>query len=171
MNRQLLARTASLTLLSTLLTACQTSTPEGPESGNEATARAFYAALDANDFAAFDEIASPDCQLFMAGAPGPMSIADLKAVIPVYYTSFPDYSHTIQDVIAAGDKVVVRARASGTHQAEFEGLPATGNLIEYEQIVILRFVNGQIVEGWVVEDNLTMMTQLGLELVPTEAEG
>jgi steroid delta-isomerase-like uncharacterized protein len=171
MNSQLLTRAGFITLLVIPLTACQTSTLQGPESRNEAAARAFYAALDANDFAAFDEIAAPDCQLFLSGAPGPLSLADLKAVIPLYYTSFPDYSHTIQDVIAAGDKVVVRATASGTHQAEFEGLPATGNSIEYEQIAILRFVDGQLVEGWVVEDNLTMMTQLGLELMPGEAEG
>ena len=107
----------------------------------------------------------------MAGAPSPMSLGELKEVIPVYYNAFPDYNHTIRDVISTGDKVVVHATATGTHQSEFEGLPPTGRTIEYEQIGIFRFVENRIVEAWVVGDNLTMMTQLGMQLVPGEAEG
>jgi len=171
MNRRLPTHVALLIPLLVPLAACQNTAVETAESENEAMARAFYQALDANDFAAFDDIAASDCQIFMAGAPGPMSLEELKAVIPAYYAAFPDYSHSVQDVIAAGDKVVVRAVASGTHQAEFDGLPATGRQIEYEQIAIFRFLDGKVTEGWVVEDNLTMMMQLGLELMPAEVEG
>jgi predicted ester cyclase len=63
--------------------------------------------------------------------------------------------------------VVVRSTARGTHEAEFEGIPATGNTIEYGQIVIFRLIDGLIVEAWIQEDNLTMMSQLGLNLAPS----
>jgi steroid delta-isomerase-like uncharacterized protein len=171
MRKQLGSSIASFTLLLSLVGGCQPPVDSGPEVENEATARAFYEALDANDFDAFDDLTTTDFQLFMAGAPSPMSLGELKEVIPVYYNAFPDYNHTIRDVISTGDKVVVHATATGTHQSEFEGLPPTGRTIEYEQIGIFRFVENRIVEAWVVEDNLTMMTQLGMQLVPGEAEG
>ena len=151
-------------LLLVVAAACNDS---GPELQNEAAVRSFYAALDANDFDALDQLAASTCHLWMPGVPDPISMGDLKAGVPAYYESFPDYNHTIDDLIATGEYVAVRSTARGTHEAEFEGIPATGNTIEYGQIVIFRLIDGLIVEAWIQEDNLTMMSQLGLNLAPS----
>ena len=153
-------------LLLGIAAACNDS---GPELQNEAAVRSFYAALDANDFDALDQLATSTCQLWMPGVPDPISMGDLKAGVLAYYEGFPDYTHTIDDLIATGEYVVVRSTARGTHEAEFEGIPATGNTIEYGQIVVYRLIDGLIVEAWIQEDNLTMMSQLGINLAPPES--
>jgi hypothetical protein len=44
----------------------------------------------------------------------------------------------INDVLAEGDKVVIRRTHSGVHTGEFFGVPATGRSFAYNQIHILR---------------------------------
>ncbi|MFQ6069737.1 MAG: ester cyclase [Candidatus Aminicenantales bacterium] len=42
----------------------------------------------------------------------------------------PDFSHNIEELIAVGNKVMVRVIDRGTHLSEFNGIPATGKKIE-----------------------------------------
>ena len=49
------------------------------------------------------------------------------------------------------------------------GIPPTGNKVEYGEIAIIRFAGGKIAEIWVQEDDLWMMQQLGMDLVPKES--
>jgi steroid delta-isomerase-like uncharacterized protein len=162
---------ASFVLLLGFVIACNTSTETRAVPENEATARALCKALDENDLEAFERLFAPECRIFISAIPDPISPDDLKALVPLYYTAFPDYTHMIEDVVSAGDKVVVRLTLTGTHEAEFEGIPPTGREIEYDQIAIFRFSEDSIVEAWAVEDNLTMMIQLGMQLVPGNADG
>jgi steroid delta-isomerase-like uncharacterized protein len=83
-------------------------------------------------------------------------------------TAFPDREVTIDDVIAGGDRVVVRTTLTGTHQGEIQGIPATGKSIILPSISIFRLANGKIVEGWFESDNLKMMQQLGV--IPAQQE-
>ena len=162
--------TASFVLLLGFVIACNTATETRVGLDNEDTARALYKAIDENDLDAFERLFAPECRIFISGMPDPISPDDLKALVPIYYTAFPDYTHTIEDVVSAGDKVVVRLTLTGTQEAEFEGIPATGREIEYDQIAIFRFSEDRIVEAWAVEDNLTMMMQLGMQLVHGNAD-
>jgi steroid delta-isomerase-like uncharacterized protein len=73
------------------------------------------------------------------------------------FTAFPDMRFTVEDVVAEGDKVVVRYSIQGTHQGPFMGLPATGKAFTTTAIVILRFENGKIAEEWFQGDDLGMM--------------
>ena len=77
--------------------------------------------------------------------------------------AFPDLQTTIEDMVAEGDKVVIRFSARGTHQGETEDLgPPTGNSFEVTGVTIKRFSDGKIVEDWTNFDALGMMQQLGL---------
>jgi steroid delta-isomerase-like uncharacterized protein len=80
----------------------------------------------------------------------------------MYRAAFPDVHIAIDDLIAAGDKVVTRYTATGTHQGELMGIPATGKKISITGVSIYRFANGQIVEDWAEFDQLGMLTQLGV---------
>ena len=73
---------------------------------------------------------------------------------------------TVEDVIAEGDKVVVRWTNAGTHVAEFAGIPATGRSLTIAGIDIYRVANGSISEHWHVIDQLSMLGQLGLLPAP-----
>ena len=67
---------------------------------------------------------------------------------------------TIEDILAEGDRVVVRAKMSGTHEGDFMGIPATGKRIDVPFADFVRFEGGKIVEHWSVTDTGAMMEQL-----------
>jgi steroid delta-isomerase-like uncharacterized protein len=76
--------------------------------------------------------------------------------------AFPDFSCTVEDIIAEGQKVMVRFIIRGTHLDMFRGIPATGKKIEMGGISIGRCAGGKIVESWSYADTLGMMQQLGM---------
>jgi steroid delta-isomerase-like uncharacterized protein len=67
---------------------------------------------------------------------------------------------TTDDIIAEGDKVVIRWTANGTHQGELMGIPASGNQTTWSGMTIYRFADGKIVESWWAYDALGMMQQI-----------
>lgn len=69
---------------------------------------------------------------------------------------------TVEDVIAEGDRVVVRWTNAGTHVGEFAGIPATGRTFQIAGIDIHRIEDGRLAEHWHVVDQLSMLGQLGL---------
>jgi predicted ester cyclase len=85
--------------------------------------------------------------------------------------AFPDLQCTIEDMVAEGDKVVMRFRGSGTHRGETEVFgPPTGKRMEMTGITIKRLSDGKIVEAWTNFDAMGMMQQLGLVPEPQQAE-
>jgi steroid delta-isomerase-like uncharacterized protein len=78
-------------------------------------------------------------------------------------TSFPDLQMNVEDLVASEDKAVARVTATGTHQGEFIGVPATGKAVEMQLIDIMRFDDaGLVCEHWGVADLLSLMQQLGV---------
>jgi steroid delta-isomerase-like uncharacterized protein len=69
---------------------------------------------------------------------------------------------TVEDVIAEGDRVVVRWTNDATHVGEFLGIPPTGRSCGVAGIDIHRVENGRMAEHWHVVDQLAMLQQLGL---------
>lgn len=80
-----------------------------------------------------------------------------------------DPHFTIEDVIAEGDKVVVRWTNSGTNSGEFLGMPATGRSFSVQGIDIYRLADGKLAEHWHVVDMLAHMQQLGFLPTPEGA--
>jgi steroid delta-isomerase-like uncharacterized protein len=126
----------------------------------------FYEELDKQNFDAAVALLSPDAKIFASGGFEPAKSEDLKHLLPVWYTAFPDYVHEIHDVIAEGNKVVVRLTYTGTHKGDFLGAPPSGNTFKYLGIHIITVENGKVVEAWILEDMLYLFQQLGMELRP-----
>jgi steroid delta-isomerase-like uncharacterized protein len=85
----------------------------------------------------------------------------LKAAVTMRRRAFPDDHHTIEDLIAEGDKVVARLTRIDTHLGTFLDLPPTGKHISTTSIHIFRFADGQLVEHWASRDDLGLLQQLG----------
>jgi steroid delta-isomerase-like uncharacterized protein len=86
----------------------------------------------------------------------------LKEAILQFREAFPDLHTKAEDILSDGDKVIGRFTVTGTQKGEFMGMPASGKQFTYEEIAIVRFKNGKIVEHWAVTDTLAMMQQLGM---------
>jgi predicted ester cyclase len=69
---------------------------------------------------------------------------------------------TIEDVVAEGDRVVVRWTNSARHVGDFLGIPPTGRSCAIAGIDIYRLQDGRLAEHWHVIDQLAMLQQLGL---------
>jgi len=80
-----------------------------------------------------------------------------------------DPTFTVEDVIAEGDKVVVRWTNAGTNVGDFLGIPATGRAFNIAGIDIYRLEEGKLAEHWHVVDMFAQMQQLGLLPSPQDA--
>jgi predicted ester cyclase len=113
-----------------------------PTEQNAAIARRYYEAVwDQGNLAAVDDLVAPSIVL-NGWAPG---LEGLKKVVTGTRASFPDLHHTLEDVIPAQDKVVVRFKFHGTHQGEYRGIAPTGKPVTYTGIGIWRIADGKLV--------------------------
>ena len=128
-----------------------------------ATVRRSYDLLNAGDVDRFGELLADD---FVDHEEMPGLAPTKEGALEffrMYLAAFPDLHMDPQDILTSGDKVVVRARITGTHQGEMMGMPATGKSIDVQLIDILRFGDdGLAHEHWGVFDQMKMMQQLGV---------
>jgi predicted ester cyclase len=93
-------------------------------------------------------------------------------VVKWLHAVFPDLHQDIEEMIAEGDKVVVRSTFRGTHQGTFAGIAPTGKRLHMTAIEIFRVQDGKLPEHWINADYLGAMQQLGVlptpETAPTE---
>ncbi len=101
----------------------------------------------------------------------PELAAAARRWITPFRASFPDVHMELVELIAEGDKVVVRATWSGTHQGDLLGIPATGRAVTVAVIEMARLANGQMVEHWSSWDQLGMLQQLGVIPAPGQTTG
>ena len=127
-----------------------------------ATMRRLYELISAGDIDGFGELVADDF-VEHEESPGLEPTKEwVKQFFHMYRAAFPDLRMEPQDILASGDKAVARVRATGTHQGEFFGMPATGKGIDIQLIDIIRFGDdGLAHEHWGVFDALAMMQQLG----------
>jgi len=76
--------------------------------------------------------------------------------------AMPDFRVSVEDVLVAGDRVIVRSTWDGTHQGPYQGAPATYRQVKVGAIDILRLENGRIAERWEQLDSGSLARQLGL---------
>jgi predicted ester cyclase len=108
------------------------------------------------------EIISPNMIVHGAGGQtvgmGPDGLVDL---IRTWRTAFPDGRMEIDDLIVEGDTVAIRNTWYGTQQAEFYGVPPSGNSVAVTSVGIDRVTDGLVSEGWGELDMVGMMQQMG----------
>jgi predicted SnoaL-like aldol condensation-catalyzing enzyme len=101
---------------------------------------------------------------------GPPSLPAGPEGIRALFASFGRIEQTwsIQDVIAEGDRVAVRAWNSCL-QESFLGIPSYGRRQEFSATFIFRIVDGQVHEIWRNADDLGRVLQLGARIEPAGA--
>ena len=76
--------------------------------------------------------------------------------------AFPDLRFTIEDQVIAGDKVVTRWTAEGTHNGPLGDVKPTGKRVRIDGLILDCVVGDRVVERWEQWDQMGMMHQLGL---------
>lgn len=85
---------------------------------------------------------------------------DLRKHVEVFQVGCPGYVLEPHDIIAEGNKVVVRFTFHGYHVGELEGVAPTGNKLTADGIIIYELEDGKIVSHWMQFDFPTFMQQL-----------
>lgn len=79
---------------------------------------------------------------------------------------FPRYEVAIDEILAEGDRVMVRARLKGKHEGTFLGIPPTHVEIEIPYVVGYQIQNNKVIHSWLISDMLPMLEKLGVRGVP-----
>ena len=129
-------------------------------------ARDYFTAFLAADATWWEQHIAPDFRRNDPGLPfevvGPAGVKRLaEALLP----GIPDMTLPIDDIIAEGEKVLVRLRVRGTHGGELMGIPATGRAIDIGVLDLFQFRGGMLIEHWALLDNLGLLRQLGVTAI------
>ncbi|GGS82658.1 ester cyclase [Nonomuraea spiralis] len=135
------------------------------EDRNKETYDRFREAVNSGDLEvitkAIDEFIHPDGRFHTPEGNGMTAVQVQKRVWDVLLRAFPDIHVAVEDVLATGDKIVVRQTVTGTNTGEYRGRPATGRSVTYGEIFIARFADGRITDLWGVVDLYSQLQQLG----------
>lgn len=82
------------------------------------------------------------------------------AALAVLRTGFPDMRVELLDLVAEGDRVVVRYIERGTHTGDFLGLRPTGRSYAKHGFALYRVADGRLAECWLQEDDQGYQQQL-----------
>ncbi|MFE4259763.1 ester cyclase [Streptomyces sp. NPDC056883] len=105
----------------------------------------------------------------LPGQPVIHGIPGLRDLASQMFTAMPDLSRTTHEVLAQGEKVMVRGELRGHHLGTLMGIPPTGMPTYLTEHVILRFSGSKIVEMWQQADYLGVLGQIGI--TPPEGAG
>lgn len=130
---------------------------------NKALVRRLLADADRGDV---DVVAAYYAPSYVDHTPSPIrrlapGLEGVRQAFAIFRRAFPDIRHTIEDLVAEGDKVVARISAHATHAGDLFGHPATGKVVTLTGITIYRIVDGRIAERW-SEHGTGVLEQLGI---------
>jgi predicted ester cyclase len=89
-----------------------------------------------------------------------MDRLELEQLERQFLGAFPDVQHTIDDLIAEGDRVVLVTTTRATHRGIFQGIASTNRSVEFTALVIYQIHHGKIIESWGEIDFSRLMRQL-----------
>jgi steroid delta-isomerase-like uncharacterized protein len=112
--------------------------------------------------ALIDQLFTPNFYQHETGPESVNSSETLKPFVAGYLSAFPDLQFTIEDLIAEGDKVVWRFKATGNNTGPFMGGPATGKPVTVTGTITFRLENSRMAEAWLNLDVLGLLQQLGI---------
>jgi predicted SnoaL-like aldol condensation-catalyzing enzyme len=124
--------------------------------------RWFSEVWDNGDESAIDRLMHPQALVHGLGATPIRGPEQFKPFFRVFNRALGDLQIEIPHTVVQGDTCAVHCHVVARHVGSDLGGPATGALVDFWGITILRVNdNGQIVEGWNCFDFLTMYQQIG----------
>jgi steroid delta-isomerase-like uncharacterized protein len=129
---------------------------------NKELVRRFYAAVDAGDTEAVEELFAPDWQNVDPALPPMRGLDGARSLVGMFTASFPDFSSRIELIAAEDDRVAVRAAHTGTHKGAFLGIAPTGRQVTVSASGIFTCKDGRLLENRVVFDAFGLLQQLGV---------
>ncbi len=149
-----------ITLLAAGVVGCATKQAQTLSANKSVVLRSETEVWSNGNLAVVDELYSPDFVCHFVVGPEWRGVEGIKAEVRRHRTSFPDWNERVDDIVAEGDKVVIRFTSTGTQRGEFGGIAPTGRTVRIQEVAIYRLVGGKIVEQWGFPDIHGLLQQL-----------
>ena len=120
--------------------------------------------IEANTVTSIDELCATDFIAHLPSFPTPTDRVGFIEFASMLYKAFPDLNHTVEFQLAENNTVASCVTVRGTHQDIFQGIKATGNKVEFTDLIITRLEKGKAVELWAQFEILGLLTQLGVNI-------
>lgn len=78
-----------------------------------------------------------------------------------FRAAVPDLKASLDEVVAAGDRVVVRLHFTGTFTGKMGKVQGKGQKVDFQAMDLYKVVDGKISDNWHLED-IAMFKQLGM---------
>jgi steroid delta-isomerase-like uncharacterized protein len=125
--------------------------------------------LDRRNLEGVTQLAAADARWHGFAGPEALDTEGYRQMMTAFLQAFPDSRFTLEEVIAEGDRAAVRHTFRGTHQGEFNGIPATGKAVVVSATYTFHLRGGKMTEGWLNADFLGLLQQLGAVPAPGQA--
>lgn len=103
-------------------------------------------------------------------APGPIRGREgVRQNLTMLLGAFPDLHLETEQIIATGDFVITRTRATGTHKGSFAGIAPTNKSITVSGCNVTEIRNGKAIRGRLYSDNVSRFQQIGVLTLPKAA--
>ena len=104
------------------------------EEQNKGLVKRVYEAFEKGDFEAYKEVVAPEYAWYVPSrSTKPISREETIEFGKMLRNAFPDFSYSIRELIAGEDRVISIFIFRGTHEGEYQGIPATGNKKDNEE--------------------------------------
>jgi steroid delta-isomerase-like uncharacterized protein len=151
---------ASVTLISASLAGCSTRANQILSDNKAIVLRSEAELWSKGNLAVADELYAPKFICHFVQGTEWKGIQGIKSEVAGHRAAFPDWNERVDDIIAEGDRVVIRFTSSGTQKGEFAGMAPNGKTVAIHEAAIYKIVDGKIVEQWGFPDTQSLMQQL-----------
>ena len=125
------------------------------------TVRRFYEELwNRWNYDVIDEILAPNVAFHGSLGISKNGHAGFIEYAETVRAAFPDFTNSVETLIAEGDKVAACLTYHGTHMGTIFDIEGTGRRIRYIGTAIFVFRDGLICNAWVLGDRLELLHQL-----------
>jgi predicted ester cyclase len=138
------------------------SIPAAQRDATVKAARAFYGFWNTGDEALLKQAIAPSFtdRTLPPGRPqGPEGPA---AASRQFRAAVPDLKVVVEKMIVAGDYVTVHMKFTGHFTGRFGQTQGNGQPIAFVATDLVKVENGLITDNWHIEDNLTLLQQMGV---------
>jgi len=140
------------------------------EQENIELARKQIAAFNAHNI---DEYVSRIDESYVGESESPLSPVrgrdGVRKVLQLLFGAFPDLELEIEQILASGDFVMGRYRATGTHKANYLGISATNKRVSFQGCNVVELRDGKAIRSRIYADNALLYQQLGVLSLPKAA--
>ena len=79
-----------------------------------------------------------------------------------FRAAVPDLTSEVDDMTVVGDRAMLHLHFKGHFTGQFKNIQGNNQTIDFQAFDLYRVQDGKIAENWHLEDNLTLMKQLGV---------